>query len=88
MGRLFLVSTMIYSLKDAAERDRLTGTTFVQMNVMVGMWATLVAIGQSIFPLGFSASRGIEMFALSLPFYLKALRSMKERSDMKKEASE
>lgn len=30
---------MVYSLKDAAERNRLTGTTFIQLNFMVGLWA-------------------------------------------------
>ena len=39
VSRLFLVSSMMYSLKDAAERDRLSGTTFIQMNYMVAIWA-------------------------------------------------
>jgi hypothetical protein len=30
---------MIYSLKDAGERDRLKETTFIQLNYMVGLWA-------------------------------------------------
>jgi hypothetical protein len=38
-ARLALVSSMVYSLKDAAERGRLTGTTFIQMNFMVALWA-------------------------------------------------
>lgn len=38
-ARLVLVSSMVYSLKDAAERGRLTGTTFIQMNFMVALWA-------------------------------------------------
>ena len=30
---------MMYSLKEAAERDSLSGTTFIQMNYMVAIWA-------------------------------------------------
>ena len=84
MSRLFLVSTMIYSLKDAAERDRLTGTTFVQMNFMIGTWATLVALGQAVYPLGFAAYRGVEMFAIAMPFFIKGLKSLKDKQAKKK----
>jgi hypothetical protein len=87
MGRLFLIAAMIYSLKDAAERDRLTGSTFIQLNVMVGMWSALVGLGQSIYPLGFAAYRGVEMYAFSLPFFTKALKSQKEKDDAKKASS-
>jgi hypothetical protein len=41
LARLVLVATIVYSLKDAGERGRLTGTTFIQMNYLVGMWMTL-----------------------------------------------
>jgi len=87
VARLFMVSTMIYSLKDAAERDRLTGTTFIQLNVLVGVWAALVGLGQSIYPLGFALYRGVEMFAFSMPFLLKALKSQKQKDDQEKERS-
>lgn len=79
VARLFMIATMIYSLKDAAERDRLTGTTFIELNVMVGAWAVLVGLGQAVYPLGFAAYRGVEMFAFSLPFFLKAYKSLKEK---------
>jgi len=82
-----MISTMIFSLKDAAERDRLTGTTFIQMNVMIGAWAALVGVGQSVYPLGVAFYRGIEMFAFSLPFFLKALKSQKEKDEKKKKES-
>jgi len=39
LARLFLVSSMVYSLKDASERGRLTGTTFITMNFLIGLWA-------------------------------------------------
>ena len=41
ISRLFLVSSLIYSLKDAAERDRLTGSTFIQLNCIIGVWALI-----------------------------------------------
>jgi hypothetical protein len=72
VARLFLISTMIYSLKDSAERDRLRGTTFVQLNAMIGLWALLVAVGQCIYPLGFASYRGAFMFVFSGPFLIKA----------------
>lgn len=84
VGRLLMISTMIYSLKDAAERDRLTGTTFIQLNVLVGTWAVLVGLGQAVFPFGFAANHGVEMFAFGLPFLIKALKSQKEKTETKK----
>lgn len=84
IGRLFMIASMIYSLKDAAERDRLTGTTFIQLNLLVGVWSALVGLGQSIYPLGFAAYRGVEMYAFSLPFFTKALKSQKEKDSKKR----
>lgn len=83
VARLSMITTMVYSLKDAAERDRLTGTTFIQLNLLVGTWAVLVGLGQAIFPYGFAANRGVEMFAIGLPFLIKALKSQKEKTDGK-----
>ena len=79
VARLFLIATIIYTLKDAAERDRLTGTTFIQLNLMIGAWALLVGLGQAIYPLGFAAYRGVEMFAFAMPFLVKAYKSQKEK---------
>jgi hypothetical protein len=79
VARLAMIATVIYSLKDAAERDRLTGTTFIELNVMVGAWAVLVGVGQAIYPLGFAAHRGVLLFAFSASFFLKAYRSFKEK---------
>jgi hypothetical protein len=84
VSRLFMISTMIYSLKDAAERDRLTGTTFIQMNILVGMWAVLVALGIAASP---GPHRGLEMIAFSLPFFIKALKSQKEKQSKEKKIS-
>jgi hypothetical protein len=79
VGRLLMITTMVYSLKDAAERDRLTGTTFIQLNLLVGTWAVIVGLGQAAFPYGFAANRGVEMFAIGLPFLIKAFKSQKEK---------
>ena len=76
-----MITTVVYSLKDAAERDRLTGTTFIQLNLLVGAWAVLVGLGQAVFPYGFAANRGVEMFAIGLPFLIKALKSQKEKTE-------
>ncbi|KAL7556808.1 hypothetical protein ACA910_005243 [Epithemia clementina (nom. ined.)] len=84
VSRLFMVATMIYSLKDAGERDRLSGTTFIQLNVLIGLWAMLVALGQSIYPLGFAFHRGVEMCAFSLFFLAKALKSFIQKQQNKK----
>jgi hypothetical protein len=75
---------MIYALKDAAERDRLGGTTFVRLNVMVGAWSALVGLGQSVYPLGFAPHRGVFMYAFALPFLTKALKGAKERDETKR----
>ena len=77
ISRLFLISTMIYSLKDAAERDRLTGSTFIQMNILVGSWALAVGFAQGL--LGY----WIEMLAFALPFYIKAYKSRLEKKQKK-----
>lgn len=39
MARLGLMSVILYVLKDAAERKRLDGSTFITLNMMVGFWA-------------------------------------------------
>jgi hypothetical protein len=84
ISRLFMIATIVYSLKDAAERDRLTGTTFIELNLMVGLWSFLVGLGQAIVPVGFAAYRGVEMVAFSLPFLLRAYKSQKEKMSVYK----
>jgi hypothetical protein len=39
VSRLFFISSLLYSLKDAAERDCLSETTFVHANYLIAVWA-------------------------------------------------
>ena len=48
IARLILLSVMAYVLKDAAERKRLEGTTFIMLNSIVGLWAFAVGIAQGL----------------------------------------
>ena len=41
VARLFLISTIILSLKDAADREEMTSTAFVKLNLLVAAWAGL-----------------------------------------------
>jgi hypothetical protein len=71
---------MIFSLKDAAERDRLTGTTFIQLNRLIGAWAVTVAAGQTLTTGSrVAAYRGIEMAAFGSLFFIKAWKSVREK---------
>jgi len=79
---LFLIGTMIFSLKDAAERDRLTGTTFIQLNRLVGAWAVAVAAGQMVtVESRVVLGRGVEMAGFGAWFFLKAWKSVREKNN-------
>lgn len=73
VSRLWLFATMVYSLKDAAERDRLSGSTFIQMNFLIGIWGLGMGLSQGI--------RGywIEMSLFSIPFLVKGFKSLKAK---------
>ncbi|KAI2512336.1 hypothetical protein MHU86_1998 [Fragilaria crotonensis] len=58
LARLSLVATALYNLKDAGERDRLTGTTFIHLNHLVGLCLLLSG-------LDIAAQPGATMFAPS-----------------------
>mmetsp|Transcript_19808 Transcript_19808/g.32479 ORF Transcript_19808/g.32479 Transcript_19808/m.32479 type:complete len:358 (+) Transcript_19808:15-1088(+) len=52
-NRLSLLALMIYTLKDAADRDRLSGTTFIQLNYLCALVLGIVGvIGGVMTPLG------------------------------------
>lgn len=44
IARLFVISGMSFTLKDAADRSRLNGGTFIQLNALAGTWATAVSL--------------------------------------------
>jgi hypothetical protein len=44
LARLTLLSSILYTLKDAADRNRLTGTTFIQLNAL-SSWAFATMAG-------------------------------------------
>jgi hypothetical protein len=52
-NRLSLLALMIYTLKDAADRDRLSGTTFIQLNYLCALVLGIVGVlGGVMTPLG------------------------------------
>lgn len=52
-NRLSLLALMIYTLKDAADRDRLGGTTFIQLNYLCALVLGIVGVlGGVVTPLG------------------------------------
>lgn len=51
VARLFLISSMLYSLKDAGEKDLLSDPTFVRMNFMLASWGFLGKCFSCIFSL-------------------------------------
>jgi hypothetical protein len=74
-------------LKDAAERGRLTGTTFIRLNQGIGVWATLVAIGQfftastTVTSKSSLFSGGFEMLVFALPFWIQAYDAQQQKKD-------
>ena len=79
VGRLFLITTMMYSLKDAADRERLSGTTFIQLNFMMFVWLFTVGIAQSL-RVGepFLLSKA-SLLPLSIPFLIETCRYQMEK---------
>lgn len=64
------MTSLVYTLKLAAERDDLSQSRSVLLNILVGSWALLVAAGQYS-----QSARGSSLFlVLSLPFFVKALK--------------
>jgi hypothetical protein len=72
-------------LQDAAERGRLTGTTFIRLNQGIGAWATLVALGQFFSTAVTSKSSlfsgGFEMLVFALPFWIQAYDAEQQKKD-------
>jgi hypothetical protein len=48
IARLFLIASMLLTLKDADDKEQLSGKTFVQMNFMLAAWAFIGAYESSL----------------------------------------
>lgn len=48
IARLGLLGAMLYALKEAAEQQRLEETTFVRLNLMIGLWSVGVGLAQGM----------------------------------------
>mmetsp|Transcript_18724 Transcript_18724/g.26408 ORF Transcript_18724/g.26408 Transcript_18724/m.26408 type:complete len:392 (+) Transcript_18724:64-1239(+) len=79
VSRLCLISTMIFCLKDAAENDRLTSTTSIQLNILTGSWALLVALGSGIGRGGFTLRRASHMAMFSASFLINGFNGGKKQ---------
>lgn len=79
IARLSMISTIIYTLKDAAERKRLSGTTFIQLNFMLGLWAAAVGVSEGLFKGTFVIRKALTMLMVSGPFFIKGFQSLEEK---------
>jgi len=79
LSRLFLISTMIFCLKDAAENDKLTSTTSIQLNILIGGWASLAALGSGIGISGFTPRKAWHMAMFAAPFISNAMNGGKKQ---------
>jgi len=75
IARLGLLSTVVYVLKDASERKRLEGTTFVKLNTIVGLWAIGVGISQGCSTGPFSIRQAADKLFFGILFVNNAVLS-------------
>lgn len=69
IARLGLLSALLFALKDAAERKRLDGTTFITLNMMIGLWSFGVGIAKGMADPGpFNIRRAFYRLLFGLPF--------------------
>jgi len=71
VARLFLISSVIYSLKAAAEQDDLAQTKYIQMNFMIAIWAFLVGISQK--------TTSFEIILFGLMFAIKGYKGKRQK---------
>ena len=83
-ARCGVLATMAHVLQDAAERDRLSGTTFTRLNLLVAFWALAVTIGQAMNPWS-RAHWGAECLALAGPFLLGAYKGQRAKKLLAKQ---
>lgn len=67
IARLGLLSVILYVLKDGAERNRLDRTTFIKLNMNVGLWALGVGMAQGAQD-GFNIRRAGDKLLFALLF--------------------
>jgi hypothetical protein len=75
---------MMYSLKDAAERDRLAGTTFIQMNFMIFIWLFTVGIAQGLSVGEPFMLNKASLLPFSVPFLIETGRYQNEKKTQDK----
>ncbi|KAL9178487.1 hypothetical protein ACHAXT_001825 [Thalassiosira profunda] len=68
IARLGLLSSILYVLKDAAERKRLEGGTFIKLNLMVGLFALGVGIAQGLGDGPFNARKAADKLLFGILF--------------------
>lgn len=88
ISRLFLISTMIYTLKDGAATRRLTSTTCIYLNLLIGIWLLLVGVGTGITLNGFNAKKASDVALFTLPFFWSAFNNSQiKKKERKQELS-
>lgn len=84
MARLGLLSVILYVLKDAADRDRLDGSTFIKLNMSVGLWALGVGMAQGYGQGEFNLRRAADKFLFGALFLNNGIISILRKMGLMK----
>ena len=80
LARLGLLTTIMYTLKDASDRDRLSGTTFVQLNFVAATALFSITLGllqtYGIYGKLHSSAQIVSVFGLCAMTFAKGLSNM------------
>lgn len=83
LARLGLMTTIMYTLKDASDRDRLGGTTFVQLNFVAATALFSITLGllqtYGIYGKFHSSAQILSVVALCAMTFSKGLSNMKKK---------
>ena len=86
IGRLGMLSFILYVLKDAAERKELESKTFIILNMIVGLWAFGVGIAQGLVnstPTNpFDIKRAADKFLFGVLFFNNGVLSLLSKIGM------
>ena len=86
LARLGLLSVILFILKDASDRNRLDGSTFIQLNIYVGLWALGVGIAQGFGQAEFSVRKAADKLLFAALFLNNGIISQLQKAGlMKKE---